>query len=274
MPKVMRKMIQIDEDRCDGCGLCMPSCPEQALQLVDTPAGKKARLVGEIFCDGLGACVGACPTGAMTVQEMEAEPYDDSATVQRIREVAPEMLQAHMDHMREHGMVDNSRESNTVQLHHGGGCPGSRMIAWKEEASSGEEPEDIPSELTQWPVQLHLVSPSAPYFRDADLVIAADCVPFAYPNFHRDFLKGKAVAVGCPKLDDIQAYISKIRDIARQSRPRSIQVAFMEVPCCFGLVQAVKMAVNQAELDIPVEPVRISVRGEKEVLSETRRQAG
>jgi len=174
MKKVKRKIIRIDEDLCDGCGICIPSCPEQAIQIVDTPDGKKARLVKEFYCDGLGACLGSCPAGALTVEERDAEPYDEEATIARIKETAPEMLEDHVRHLKEH--------AEELPAHHAhklpGGitsCPSARMLRWAEKEEKGaEEPVKLRSELRHWPIQLHLVHPSAPYYQDADLVIVAD----------------------------------------------------------------------------------------------------
>jgi len=212
MTKVKRKIIKIDEEKCNGCGNCIPSCPEQAMQIVDTPKGPKARLVKEFYCDGLGACLGSCPTGALTIEERETDVYDEEATIARIKEMTK-----------------------------------------------------IPSELRQWPIQLHLVPPLAPYFQNQDLLIVADCVPFAYANFHQDFLKGKAspgLAIGCPKLDDVDAYIEKVTQIIKTANPKSIKVVHMEVPCCSGLVHIVKQALNQAKKDIPFEEITIGIKGE------------
>ena len=234
--KITRKIINIDESLCNGCGLCVPSCHEQAIQLVDTPDGKKARLVKEMFCDGLGACLGTCPTGALTITEREADLFDETATQQHVAQAA------HMPHS---------------------GCPSARMVQWNAPQA---EPTAAPrSELRQWPVQLHLVPPNAPYFKDANLVIAADCVPFAYANFHQEFLRGDgiALAIGCPKLDDIGAYLQKLTQIVALSHLKSITVVNMEVPCCFGLVRLVQQAIAQAGADVPVSVVTISIRGEK-----------
>jgi len=260
--KVKRKIIKIDEDLCNGCEECIPGCPEQALVMVDTPKGRKARMVKEIYCDGLGACIGHCPTGALTIEEREAEAYDDEATIERIKEKAPEKLEEHEKHMQEHGLKPASTEC-------GHGCPSAVSQQWEtaedvatEDVATKDSPR-LTSELRQWPVQLHLVSPNAAYFKNADLAIIADCVPFTNANFHADFVRHKAIAIGCPKLDDAQAYIQKIAQIISAGRPKSITVVNMEVPCCFGLIQIVKAAIQQAGLDIPVKTVTISIKGEK-----------
>ncbi|GAK49023.1 iron-sulfur cluster-binding oxidoreductase [Candidatus Moduliflexus flocculans] len=244
-----RKIINIDESLCDGCGLCVPSCHEQAIQIVETPNGPKARLVKEMYCDGLGACLGHCPTGALTIEEREAEMFDEAATHAHVEQVnAPVNRPA------------------TAMPH--GGCPSARMFQWDEpqQAQTQAQPAAaLHSELRQWPVQLHLVPPSAPYFKNADLVIAADCVPFAYANFHQEFLKGdgKAVVIGCPKLDDTGAYLQKLTQIVALNCPKSITIVNMEVPCCFGLVRLVQQAIQQAGVEVPVTVSTISIRGEK-----------
>jgi ferredoxin len=247
MRKIMRKIIHIDEDLCDGCGLCIPSCHEHALQLVDTPKGKKARLVKELHCDGLGDCLGACPTGALTIEDREADPYDEVATMKRVAQKKP---------------LDPSFDPFTGSS---GGCPSAKTMQWEtgDKKPAADSMSDMPSELRQWPVQIHLVPLSAPYFRDTDLCIIADCVPFAYADFHRDFIKDKTVVVGCPKLDDTGAYLQKLAAIFSQSRPRSIEVVMMEVPCCSGLSMLVKNAVQQSGTDIPLRETIISIQGKR-----------
>lgn len=264
--RVKRKIIQIDEELCNGCEQCIPSCPEQAIQMVDTPDGPKARLVKEIYCDGLGACLGNCPTGALTIEEREAEVYDDAATIDRIKEVAPEMLETHRQHMEEHAAEMNAQQPASQ----GFVCPSARMLHWDDKKNAAAQTEKQPvaaqqSELKQWPVQLHLIPPQAPYFQDADLYVVADCVPFAYANFHQDFLEGqgKAIAVGCPKLDDVHVYVDKIAQIIAVGQPRSITIVNMEVPCCFGLNRVVQSAIEQAGKDVPVKTVTISIKGDK-----------
>ncbi len=262
MKKVKRKIIRIDEELCDGCGNCIPSCPEQALQIVDTPKGKKARLVKELFCDGLGACLGSCPTGALTIEEEEAEPYDEEATIARIKDTAPEMLNTHLKHLKEH--AQELPGHHTHKMPKGvTSCPGAQMLQWKEKKRVSKKALKRESELRQWPIQLHLVPAFAPYFQNADLVIVADCVPFSYANFHQDFLSGKAIAIGCPKLDDADAYIEKITQIIKNANPKSIKVLNMEVPCCFGLVHIVKQAIEKAGKSIPFEAVTIGIKGER-----------
>ena len=265
-----RKIIHIDEALCNGCEQCIPACPEQAIQMVDTPDGPKARLVKEIYCDGLGACLGNCPTGALTIEEREADAYDDAATIERIKAMAPEMLETHLQHMAEHA-TEMAQQAAVQQAtaQQGFVCPSARMLQFdKSETATQTEEKSVtaqPSELKQWPVQLHLVPPQAPYFKNADLYVVADCVPFAYGNFHQEFLRGegKAIAVGCPKFDDTHAYVEKIAQIIAVGQPKSITIVNMEVPCCFGLVRVIEMATQQAGKDVPVKTVTISIKGDK-----------
>jgi Fe-S-cluster-containing hydrogenase component 2 len=234
---VKRKLVRIDEDKCDGCGLCVPACPEGAIQIIDG----KARLVSEIYCDGLGACLGHCPKDAITIEEREAEPFDEEA------------VKTHLEAHR----------------HAAAACPSAQVMQFEKPAAT--EPvtsEQVPakSELAQWPIQLTLVPPQAPYLNNADLLVAADCIPFAYPNFHQDLLKGKTILIGCPKLDDVQFYIEKLAQIFSHNNIASVTVAHMEVPCCFGLTYIVKEALSSAGKDIPLEDITISIKGEKQPL--------
>lgn len=242
---IKRKIIKINEEKCNGCGLCLPGCPEGALQIVDG----KAKLVKESFCDGLGACIGECPQGALAIEEREAEKYDKEGVIAHLREKSPELLEKHLQHLKTH-------EHELHQHHTTFSCPSAQVMHWKDK----EEGEV--SGLNQWPVQLHLVPPSAPYFQNADLVLVADCVPFAYPKLHNDYLKGKAIAVGCPKLDDSTAYESKIKQIIQNSNLNSLKVIYMEVPCCYGLVHITKEALKKSGKDTPLETVMVGIKGE------------
>jgi ferredoxin len=273
--RLLRKIININEELCTGCDSCITGCPEQAIQLVETPDGIKARLVKDIYCDGLGACLGTCPTGALMIEERASDPYDDDATIKRIKEVAPEVLDIHVKHLEEHANELATTHQHELDVfhhpkaHESTGCPSAQMMHWAEdEENQTENSARIKSELRQWPVQLHLVSPSAPYFQNANIAFIADCVPLCYPNFHQDFLKGKAIAICCPKLDDVQEYIPKIAQIIKLGNPKSIQVVHMTVPCCFGLGALVEEAKKQAESDLPIEEVIIGIKGEKQVVSE------
>ncbi|MBN1551078.1 4Fe-4S dicluster domain-containing protein [bacterium] len=233
--KIKRNIIVIDENLCNGCGQCIPSCHERALQLVETPSGKKARLVKDIYCDGLGACLGTCPTGALRIETREVEPFDEVATAFHA--------------------VKTSRPE---------GCQSSAGNCWEQpveqvEVAGGSVFQN--SALRQWPVQLHLIQPEAPCFHNADLCITADCVPFAYANFHKDFLRGRPIVIGCPKLDDIQKYIDKLSRLFVLSTPRSVEVVIMEVPCCSGLIGLVKNALQISGADIPIHVTVISIKG-------------
>jgi Fe-S-cluster-containing hydrogenase component 2 len=253
MARVKRKTIRIDEEKCDGCGLCIPSCPEGALQIVDG----KARLVKESFCDGLGACLGDCPRGALAIEETEAEQYDAEGVISHLQAKSPELLEKHLAHLRAHAHELPQQDARACAP----ACPSAQTLQWGKKDADGEGVR-ASSELRQWPIQLHLVPPQAQYLQDADLVLVADCVPFAYANFHHDFLKDKAIAIGCPKLDDLGAYVDKITQILESSNIRSLKVVHMEVPCCRGLVQAVREALRRSGQDIPVETVTIGVKGE------------
>ena len=255
MAKIKRKIIKIDEDLCNGCGNCIPACPEQALQIVETPDGPKARIVKEIYCDGLGACIGNCPTNALTLVEEEAEPYDEEATVARIKS----MLEKHNIHQRERSAKGQHAPTGSEGPHV---CPGAAVVQWDEKKESTVRSPRASSELRQWPVQINLVPPTAPYLRNADIAVIADCVPFAYANLHEDFLKGRTVLVGCPKFDDAEAYIDKIAQIIQQARPKSIRVVRMEVPCCSGLTHIVAEARKRADSSIPFEEVIVGIKGE------------
>ncbi|MFC1946536.1 ATP-binding protein [Chloroflexota bacterium] len=231
--KVKRSIVKIDEEKCNGCGLCVPSCAEGALQIIDG----KAKLVSEIYCDGLGACLGECPQGAITIEERTAVEYDEEAT------------KVHLEGMKEEEELAC-------------GCASANVAQFVETGTSADDMISRRSLLGHWPVQLTLVPPNAPFFQDADLVIAADCVPFAYPGFHQDFLKDHALVVACPKLDDFQAHLAKLTEVLKQSSVKSLKVVHMEVPCCSGLVHMAKQAIQQSGRDIPMEEVTIGIKGE------------
>ena len=245
MMKVTRNIIHIDEDKCNGCGLCVPACEEGALQIVDG----KARLVKEIYCDGLGNCLGECPQGAITIEQREADPFDEEAVAEHLKEQAAE-------------------EATPSPSGGGcsGGCPGSAIMDLmrggdsRKSAPSNQESPD--SALRQWPVQLHLVNPDAPYWQDADLLIAADCVPVAYAGFHSELLEGRRVIIACPKLDDTSSYAAKLAALFSRNTIKSVTVAHMEVPCCSGLGQIVQAAAA-ANLDVDIDDVCITIRGRK-----------
>jgi NAD-dependent dihydropyrimidine dehydrogenase PreA subunit len=244
--KVKRKIIQIDEAKCDGCGVCVPSCAEGALQIVDG----KARLTAEVYCDGLGACLGECPNDALKVIEREAEDFDEKA------------VEDHLEQLK----TDYSpriQEQPAMAC----GCPSTHIQTFTpvrppREAEQPVPTQSTPSALTHWPVQIRLVPPTAPFLKGADLLVAADCTPVAYPNFHRDFLDGKVVMMGCPKFDEVQTYVQKFADIFNVAGIKSIEVVTMEVPCCQGLPLIVKKGLELARKRIPVSQIIISTRGE------------
>ena len=240
----VRKIIKIDEAKCNGCGICVPSCAEGALQIIDG----KARLVKDQYCDGLGACLGECPQGALAVIERESEEFDE---VEALKNLA-QSKQA----------VPNNEPHQTHG--HGGGCPGSRMMVLKPSSTpeANSSAAAINSELRQWPVQLHLVPVKAPYFQGADLLVAADCVAFAYADFHRKFLRGKTLVIACPKLDDTGVYREKLTQIIAENNLNSVTVVHMEVPCCFGLVSLVKEAMVASGARIPFYDVTVTINGE------------
>lgn len=273
-----RKIIKIDEKKCNGCGLCMPNCPEGAIQMIDG----KARLVSDLFCDGLGACIGHCPQGAITIEEREAAEYNEREVMSNIVRQGENVIRAHLEHLSGHKQdkyfrqaldflkekgIPVPQDKKAAHAHHGhSGCPGSRMMDFrnKEDTRAGRKNiTGLESELRQWPLQIMLVPPYAPYLDNSDLLIAADCVPFAYADFHGDLLKGKTLLIGCPKLDDVGAYRQKFTEILENNNIKSITYAHMEVPCCFGLVSVIKEAISNSGKDVPFKEAVISVQGEK-----------
>ncbi len=272
-----RKIVKIDEVKCNGCGLCIPNCPEGALQIIDG----KARIVSELSCDGLGACLGHCPEGAISIEEREAEPYNERKVMASIIKAGPATIKAHLKHLADHQEINYLQEAMACLKEHNipipdlketvcasghhhasGGCPGSRAMQFDKQPTSISNNTDIPSQLRQWPVQLALLNPQAPYFNNAHLLIAADCVPFAYGNFHQEFLKDKVVIVFCPKLDPVlDIYLEKLVEIFRHNPIQSITIARMEVPCCSGATRLVNEALRQSGQLIPVEEKIISLKG-------------
>jgi Pyruvate/2-oxoacid:ferredoxin oxidoreductase delta subunit len=240
---MIRKIVFIDEEKCDGCGLCTPSCAEGAISIVNG----KAQIAADNLCDGLGACLGDCPRDAISIIERDADEFDEEA------------VEKHLHAQQATG----TQPKAAPQQHAHGGCPGSRVASFEPpEASAAPAAGAQPSQLAQWPVQLHLVPVTAPYFQDAELLITADCVPFAYADYHRDFLAGKAVVIGCPKLDDNGAYKEKLTELFRVSSIKGITVLRMEVPCCGGIVMAARQALAASGKEIPFRVVTISIRGE------------
>jgi NAD-dependent dihydropyrimidine dehydrogenase PreA subunit len=268
---MIRKIVQIDESKCDGCGQCIPSCAEGAIQLVNG----KARLVGDVLCDGLGACLGDCPQGAITIIERDAPAFDEVAVKTHLTATrpgaaphAPAPPSPPSPPARPRLSVLEGGASSSGGGGSGGGCPGSASRTIQRRpmpmaAAGGSRLADTTtdSRLGQWPIQLHLVPVGAPYFEGADLLVAADCVPFAYARFHDDFLAGRAVVVGCPKLDDLNAYVQKLGQILTRSDVKSVTVVRMEVPCCGGISMAAKQALLACGKPLPFRDVVIGVDG-------------
>lgn len=246
--KVKRKIIEIDEERCDGCGQCALACAEGAIAIIDD----KAKVISDNLCDGLGACIGECPTGALKIIEREAEEFDEKAV--------------------EKHLAGQKEEPETLAC----GCPSTQLQDFSaaggcEEANKPKSfSENIESNLVHWPVQIRLVPPTAPFLKGADLLVPADCVPVAYPAFHRDFLKGKTVMMGCPKFDEVQAYIEKFAEIFRVADINSITCVIMEVPCCSGLPTIIRKGMEAAGKKIPMEIITVSTRGK---IIDTRKAA-
>lgn len=275
-----RKIVLIDEEKCNGCGLCIPNCQEGALQIIDG----KARLISDLFCDGLGACIGYCPEGAIEIIEREAEPYNERKVMEILVTKGRNTILAHLEHLRDHNEEEFLKEAiqylkeNNIDMspektqqhesaHSGCGCQGSMAMDFRapeeEKGNTDPEPVDAPSELRQWPVQLHLLNPGASYFKNADVLLTADCVPFAMGNYHAQYLKGKSVAIACPKLDsNKESYVEKLTSMIADSRINSLNVLMMEVPCCGGLLQMAQMARQKAGRNVPVRKTIVSIQGE------------
>ncbi len=235
--KVLRQIIMIDEEKCNGCGLCVPACVEGALQIVDG----KARLISETYCDGLGACLGECPQGALTIEERSSEQFDEEAV--------------------SHHQGMEALVADTLPC----GCPSATVAQFERPGLPEANPATTvcqPSRLGQWPVQLALVPPGAPFLDQADLLLAADCVPFAYAGFHQDFLENRALLVACPKLDNFDAHQGRLTEVLAHSGVRSLTVVHMEVPCCSGLVHMARQAIQLSGQDIPFNEVTVGIRGD------------
>jgi len=269
-----RKIISIDEEKCNGCGQCIPNCPEGALQIIDG----KARLVSDLFCDGLVECIGHCPEGAISIEEREAELYDEKKVMENIINTGPNTIQAHLKHLKDHGedeyfnqavQVLEERDIPVPELHReeklacGYSGTMARSIEKEDSENNCECQTKASSELLQWPVHLKLVNPYAPYLDNADLLIAADCCAYAYGNFHQKFIKGKIAIILCPKLDTgIEQYIEKLALIFKNHTINSIIIARIEVPCCGGIEKIVEAALQKAGRSSMVKLNIISVNGE------------
>ncbi len=247
----LRNIIEIDESKCDGCGLCVPACDEGAIRIIDG----KARVVSETYCDGLGACLGHCPRGAISIVQRDAAPFDQAAVAQHLAATRGETPPPPAPAAR--------------------ACPGTAAVQLTVLDSAptagrpggavqpGDRLPHTDSQLANWPVQLHLVPPTAPYLRGADLLLAADCAPLACADFHARFLDGRPVAIACPKLDDVQAYVGRLADMIRIAKLSRITVVRMEVPCCMGLVRIAQAAMERAGSTIPLREVIVSIRGQE-----------
>lgn len=276
---MVRNIITIDEEKCTGCKLCIPNCPEGAIQVIDG----KARLVSDLMCDGLGACLGHCPEAAITIESREAEDYDERKVMGNIVKQGANTVLAHLTHLEHHGQTEyynqaiaflndnkipvplQNKEDVMHDHTHESGCPGSRTMDFSKrpESSTGNQTGSRPSELTQWPIQMHLINPQAPYFQGADLLLAADCTAFALGDFHKDYLKGKKVTIACPKLDDGQdEYVEKIKALIDDAKINTLTVIIMQVPCCGGLLHLAKTAASQANRKIPIKNIVVGLQGE------------
>lgn len=272
-----RRIVKIDEYLCNGCGLCIPNCQEGALQIIDG----KARLISDLFCDGLGACLGHCPEGAITIEEREAEPYSEWKVMETISKQGENTINAHLSHLKDHGEMHYYNEAleylkkNNIKINpdknikmenHQShcGCPGSQELDLREEVKNDNASFDgkVPSQLRQWPVQMHLISPNASYFKNADVLIAADCTAFAMGGFHNELMKGKAIAIACPKLDsEMEIYIEKITAMIDEAMINTLTVAIMEVPCCGGLLRIVQAGAEKAKRKVPIKHIIVDLKG-------------
>jgi ferredoxin len=240
----VRKIIEIDEEKCDGCGQCVIACAEGALEVVDG----KARVANEVFCDGLGACIGECPQEALKIIEREAPDFDEEAAIAHVKGGT--------------ASHEGARDAEAAC-----GCPSAQPMVLRSAAQHGSSeaeapPMGMPPQLANWPVQWKLVQPASPSFKGAALLIAADCVPFAFRDFHGRFLAGKPVVIGCPKLDEQALYLDKLTALFREAAPRSVSIVIMEVPCCGGLVRLVQQAMEASGQTFPLDLTVISIQGE------------
>lgn len=293
-----RDILKINEDLCNGCGECVPNCHEGALQVIDG----KVRLVSELMCDGLGACIGHCPTGAIEIETREAEPYNETRVMEVMKDKGKNTVIAHLKHLKDHGETGFLQEgvqylklhrdelkfsleevisevhnhgkkaapAAAVQMqpimhaHAGGGCPGSReRVIERRNETQAIAASEQPSELRQWPVQMHLVNPAAGYFKGSDMLLSADCVAFSMGGFHSKYLKGKSLAIACPKLDHgMDIYVEKLVALIDTAKVNTITVMMMEVPCCGGLLQMVRAALTKASRKVPVKKIIVSIGGD------------
>ncbi len=279
-----RDIVKIDETLCNGCGECVPNCHEGALQIIDG----KAILISDLMCDGLGACLGHCPMGAITIEQRDAEPYDETKVIAEMVKKGENVVKAHLLHLKEHKeygflaeavkyLQENKNNINfniekvMSEIHNHSnenakcGCPSAKEISLKpsENNNSNDELISSKSELINWPVQMHLINPSAGYFKNSDIVVSADCVAFSLGNFHSQYLKGKTLVIACPKLDsNTEIYIEKFKKLIEEAKVNTITIMIMEVPCCSGLLQMVKTAVDSSTRKVPVKLIVVGINGE------------
>lgn len=266
---MLRDIITIENEKCNGCGQCITGCPEGALQIIDG----KARLVSDLFCDGLGACIGNCPQGAIKIERKEAEPYDEYRVMENIVKGGEHVIQAHLKHLKDHGQHEYLEQA-TEYLEQRSlfipdfkektkcNCPSTMSKKINREETKATTVNLTP-QLNNWPIQLSLMNPDAEYFENADLLISADCAPFSYPNFQEKFLKDKILIMFCPKLDKtIDAYVEKLAYIFGNKNIQSITIVHMEVPCCSGIEIIVKRALEKAQKVITIKDYTISISGD------------
>lgn len=271
-----RSIITIDHQKCNGCGKCIPNCPEGAIQIIDG----KARLVSDLMCDGLGACMGHCPENAITIEQRNAEPYDEYRVMENIVKQGENTVKAHIQHLVEHNQQDfyeqaiqyleehdypiPSIENQPVYGEPSSGCPGMRThTLTSNQNSSADQSGKRVSQLTHWPIQMHLISPTAAHYQKSDMILAADCVAFSIGDFHKDHLKGKTIGIACPKLDNGQEiYLEKLKALIDIAKINTLTVIIMQVPCCSGLLQCAKKAVSMAQRKIPIKCIMVSLQGQ------------
>lgn len=281
--QMKRKIIKFNDDKCIGCGDCIPACPEGAIQIIDG----KARLISDLFCDGLGACVGSCPYGAIDFEMRESKPHDEKLVMSNISQQGKNVIKAHLKHLQDHNdtknltlAIDYLNENNIsvpekfLQSTHPNGsnpsCLGSKIFDYSSKShnqSSTDNNQIIKSELKQWPIQLHLISPNAPYYQKKDVLLAADCTAFVVADFHNVYLKNKSIAIACPKLDSgLDIYTEKIKQSINEAKINLLNVMIMEVPCCSGLLQIAINAAKASNRKIPIKKILVSIQGN--ILSE------
>ena len=272
-----RHIIRINEKKCNGCGICLTNCPEGAIQIIDG----KARLISDIFCDGLGACIGHCPQGAIKIEEREAKKYDEKKTMENIVKAGKNTIIAHLKHLKDHGaeeyfkqaveyLKDNNidvnykteieSEYNHIHTH---GCPGAKILDFSNEKTEELNEAGLrKSQLRQWPIQLHLIPPNAPFFQGKDITLVADCVGYSIGDFHKDYLKNRSIAIACPKLDsNTDSYLEKLTIMIDDAKINTLTVMTMEVPCCIGLLILAKKASENAKRKIPIKSIVVGIKG-------------